>query len=91
MLSHDENDHVSTLLQTDILIEHDLIKAIGKNIEAPQDAEVVDCAGKIISPGFINTHHHLWETQPKGCFADHTLLQYMASGAFVLSTNLIGC
>jgi cytosine/adenosine deaminase-related metal-dependent hydrolase len=35
---------------------------------------------KIISPGFVDTHHHLWQTQLKGRHANELLLEYMASG-----------
>lgn len=46
-----------------ILIEHGKIIAIGKEIEAPQDAEVIDAEGKLVFPGFIDAHCHLgmWE------------------------------
>lgn len=42
----------------DILIENGKIKQIGKNIDAV-DAEVIDAAGRIVMPGFINTHTHV--------------------------------
>lgn len=42
----------------DILVEDGKIKQIGKNLEAT-DAEVIDAAGKIVMPGFINTHTHV--------------------------------
>lgn len=42
----------------DILIENGKIKQIGKNLDAT-DAEVIDAAGKIVMPGFINTHTHV--------------------------------
>ena len=43
----------------DILVANGKIKKIGKNIEAPEGAEVVDASGKICLPGLINTHAHL--------------------------------
>ena len=45
----------------DILIKNNLIKAIGKNISvtaAPQ----IDCSTKLVIPGLINSHHHLYQT-----------------------------
>lgn len=47
----------------DILIEHGKIVAIGESLEAPLDAEVIDAAGKLVFPGFIDAHCHLgmWE------------------------------
>ncbi|KAK4503600.1 hypothetical protein PRZ48_004515 [Zasmidium cellare] len=77
-LIHDANDHVDAIV-TDILIEGDKIKKIAKDISAP-GAEVIDCSDKLISPGFVDTHHHVWQTQYKGRHANETLVQYMASG-----------
>ncbi|PQV51438.1 imidazolonepropionase-like amidohydrolase [Jejuia pallidilutea] len=44
---------------TDILIENNLIKDIGKNLKAPKGAEVIDVTGKTLLPGFIDAHTHL--------------------------------
>lgn len=78
--------HVSVLPETDVLIENGLIKQIGMAIDPPKDVhlEVIDCRGKIVSPGFISTHHHLWQTQLKGRHANHSLLQYMYTGKMAL-------
>jgi len=47
----------------DILIENNRIKAVGKTgtLEAGS-AKVVDATGKTITPGFIDTHAHMWPT-----------------------------
>ncbi|MFC3416185.1 amidohydrolase family protein [Algoriphagus hitonicola] len=47
----------------DILIENNRIKSIGETgtLQAGS-AEVVDVSGKTISPGFIDTHAHMWPT-----------------------------
>lgn len=50
-LIHDANDHVDAVV-TDILIEHDKISKIAKDISAP-GAEVIDCSDKLISPGSV--------------------------------------
>ena len=42
----------------DILIEDGKIKQIGKDLDAAGE-EVIDAAGKIVMPGFINTHTHV--------------------------------
>ena len=42
----------------DILIEDGKIKQIGKNLDVA-DNEVIDADGKIVMPGFVNTHTHV--------------------------------
>jgi cytosine/adenosine deaminase-related metal-dependent hydrolase len=79
VLIHSDDDHVTPHANTDILIKDDLIAEVGSKLSAPSDAKVLDCTGKIITPGFIDTHHHLWQTQLKGRHADEQLLEYMVS------------
>lgn len=55
-LIHDENDNVKAI-KTNLLIENNKISKIAPVISASQ-GKVVDCTDKIISPGFIDTHHH---------------------------------
>ena len=51
----------------DLLISGKEIKAIGKNLkdtlgDTVTIDEVVDASGRVILPGFVNTHHHTWQT-----------------------------
>ena len=46
----------------DILIEGGVIAAIGAGLEAPEGAEIVNAAGCVVTPGLVNTHHHLYQT-----------------------------
>ncbi|TVY89695.1 hypothetical protein LAWI1_G004575 [Lachnellula willkommii] len=41
---------------------------------------VIDCSDTIISPGFIDTHRHLWQTQLKGKYGDDLLSDYITRG-----------
>ena len=43
--------------RADVLVCNDKIKLIAENIDSP-NARVVDCAGKLIFPGFIDAHTH---------------------------------
>ena len=47
------------LNNTDILLEDGLIKGIGKDLQSPQGAVVVDGSGKWLTPGLIDVHSHL--------------------------------
>jgi cytosine/adenosine deaminase-related metal-dependent hydrolase len=81
LLVHDDNDHVSAI-EADVLIDGQYISKIAKGIKAPDKAKIVDCQNKILSPGFVNTHLHTWETQLKGRIEDGLLLDYMVNGTF---------
>jgi cytosine/adenosine deaminase-related metal-dependent hydrolase len=58
----------------DVLVEDDRIAGVDAHIEA--DAEVVDCAGKIVIPGLVDTHRHTWEAAIRGCAPNATLDDY---------------
>ncbi len=44
---------------SDILIKNQKIENIGKNIDAKENDYVIDAKGKMIFPGFIDSHSHL--------------------------------
>ncbi|MBI4674242.1 MAG: amidohydrolase family protein, partial [Chloroflexi bacterium] len=44
----------------DIFCEGEQITRIGKNLQAPPDATVVDATGKYVFPGFIDPHVHVY-------------------------------
>ncbi|UQC87892.1 uncharacterized protein CLUP02_13413 [Colletotrichum lupini] len=88
LLFHNERDDVTPLKNTDILVQGNRIAKIGKAIALPAGAQLVDCSGKIISPGFVDTHHHLWQTQLKGCHADQSIFDYVPSATQALSATI---
>jgi len=60
----------------DILIDGGQIVAIGRDLVSA-DAEIVDGSGRIVLPGFVNAHHHTWQTALRGMSYDWTLLEYL--------------
>jgi dihydropyrimidinase len=46
--------------RADIYIEDETITRIGSGLEVPPDTEVVDATGKLIFPGFIDPHVHIY-------------------------------
>lgn len=57
------------LADADVLLDGNRIKAVGKDLDAG-GAKVVDGRGKIVLPGFVDVHNHLWQSLIRGCAAD---------------------
>ncbi|HUF26784.1 MAG TPA: amidohydrolase [Gemmatimonadaceae bacterium] len=47
-----------TLESTDVLLENGRIARIGRNVQAPSGARIVDGTGKYLLPGIIDAHSH---------------------------------
>jgi 5-methylthioadenosine/S-adenosylhomocysteine deaminase len=62
----------------DILLDGDRIGQIGPGLKAA-GARVVDATGKIVLPGFVDTHNHLWQSLIRGCGAGHDLNGWQAA------------
>jgi len=45
----------------DLLLVDGLVAALGKNLKAPDGAEVLDASGLVVTPGFVDLHVHLRE------------------------------
>ncbi|HYF17403.1 MAG TPA: amidohydrolase family protein [Ramlibacter sp.] len=56
----------------DVLVEGKRIAAVGPNLGATADV-VVDGTGSILLPGFIDTHHHQYQTVLRSILADGAL------------------
>ena len=63
------------LPRADVLIDGDTIADVGPDL-AVDDAEVLDATGRIVMPGFVDTHRHTWETAIRGSAPDATLDDY---------------
>ena len=59
LIKHGEIVTAESRYRSDILVEGEVIRAIGPNLEAGPDAEVIDATGKLIFPGFIDPHVHI--------------------------------
>src|SRR5450631_3899764 len=59
--------------QADVLVEGKTILAVGPNLPAGT-ADVIDARGRIVMPGFIDTHHHQFETALRSFLADGVLI-----------------
>lgn len=69
------------LWNTSLLVTGDRIAAIfddSQNVTIPAGTERVSAEGKIISPGFIDTHRHGWQTAYKTLGSNTTLAEYFS-------------
>jgi cytosine/adenosine deaminase-related metal-dependent hydrolase len=67
------------LHDSSLLVEGDRISQIYNGTAPtsyPNNTEIVNATGKIISPGFVNTHQHLWQTAFKTIASNTTLAEY---------------
>jgi cytosine/adenosine deaminase-related metal-dependent hydrolase len=46
----------------DVLIVDGSIAKIGHGIPRPREARLIDCSHHVVVPGFVNTHHHFFQT-----------------------------
>jgi len=60
MIRNGEVVTASDRYQADLWCENETITAIGRQLKAPPDAEVIDASGKYVFPGFIDPHVHIY-------------------------------
>ena len=60
----------------DILIEGDRIVAIGNRLDQKAD-KIIDASGRIVIPGFVQTHIHLCQTLFRGKADDLALMDWL--------------
>lgn len=53
----------------------------------PQAKKSLDCRGKLIMPGFVNTHIHIFQSLLKGLGADHRLVEWLNLSALPYGTK----
>ncbi|KAH7318957.1 hypothetical protein BKA65DRAFT_556389 [Rhexocercosporidium sp. MPI-PUGE-AT-0058] len=81
VLVHDENEHVRPI-KADILIEGRLFPRSKLALQLARGSRSLIVQNKILSPGFVDTHHHVWQTLLKGRHANDLLLDYFGHGNF---------
>lgn len=74
------------LKNADIVIENNRIKSVGARATVPAGAKVFDVRGKIITPGFIDTHAH-WTEVRRGIL-DTQNWSFLANLAYGVTAGL---
>ena len=64
---------VGDFASADVLVDGRKILAVGPNLAAP-GIPSIDARGRIVMPGFIDTHHHQFETALRSFLADGILI-----------------
>ena len=78
-----ENAHIAPVAGAEIagghvVVEGDRITAVGAG-PAPslEGARRIDGSGCLVTPGLVNTHHHLYQWATQGLFQDSTLFEWL--------------
>ncbi len=51
---------VGARVQADVYVENETITRIGRDLQTPPNAEIIDATGKLVFPGFIDPHVHIY-------------------------------
>jgi len=73
VMTMDPKAKVTEFAEADVLVEGKKILAVGPNLHAGGAGEI-DARGRIVMPGFIDTHHHQFETALRSFLADGVLI-----------------
>jgi cytosine/adenosine deaminase-related metal-dependent hydrolase len=68
----------------DVLIERGRITGVGRDLAVPANTRVMAGVDKVVLPGFVDVHSHLWITQLRGRYGN------TASSKFFSVTNQLG-
>jgi 5-methylthioadenosine/S-adenosylhomocysteine deaminase len=81
----------------DVLIQGDQIIDVGTQLSLPGPGIVINAANKLVTPGLIDNHRHLWVTLLRGFSANHSFSDYFGQVLLTVSPELttddvyIGC
>ncbi|EFY88851.1 amidohydrolase family protein [Metarhizium acridum CQMa 102] len=87
-----DNESLKVIRNGSLLVVNDRIAAIHDHsqqpYEVPADTVKIDVTGQIITPGFIDTHRHSWQTAYKTIGSNTTLLEYFSRyGEFAAASS----
>lgn len=86
------NEDRDVIFDGAVAVMGDRIEAIGKSSDLekiyPSSKKVIDADGKIVFPGFVNTHNHLFQTLLKGIGDDMSLQGWLTEMMFPAAKHL---
>ncbi|MCP2362030.1 cytosine/adenosine deaminase-related metal-dependent hydrolase [Nonomuraea thailandensis] len=63
--------------RADVRVDGDTITAVGPDLPAEPGAEVIDATGRLVLPGFVDTHRHTWQAGIRAVAPDIDFGGYM--------------
>lgn len=85
------NHDIEILKSCDVLVENDIIRAVGKpSAQLAENATVIDGAGKLLMPGLINGHCHVPMTLLRNYADDLDLQTWLFDHIFPVEARLTG-
>lgn len=81
-----KNACIYTMDEKQTVIQHGVIGVAGENITLLEEIdtnktyegkEMIDVAGSVVFPGFIDAHIHIFQSFLKGLGADHRLIEWL--------------
>src|SRR5215470_6714983 len=67
---YDHDGDVHQPPHADILIAGEIIERVGQNLPADVGMDIIDAAGKLVVPGFVNAHYHSHDVMARGLFEE---------------------
>jgi 5-methylthioadenosine/S-adenosylhomocysteine deaminase len=81
------DDELGTLPRADVLIDGANIAAIGTGLPRDANIDVIDGRDRIVMPGFVDTHRHMWAAMLRGCACYGDLGTYFHDVVFTYGAN----
>src|SRR4051794_21879363 len=77
------DDHDNEYAPGHVVVDGELITAVGPGpapaAAKPSGTTVVDGAGHLLTPGLVNTHHHLYQWLTRGWAQDAILFDWLTA------------
>lgn len=63
--------------RADVLVQDGRVAAVGTELSVPIGTRVLPARGRLVAPGFVDTHHHLWETTLRGAASEWSIVDFL--------------